>query len=90
MEIVLLVDFGSTYTKVLAVDIDKEALVGRVQAITTVAEDITIGLNTALKELFSKYHIMEHDVIGKYASSSAAGGLPKRWSGMGRYMRSLP
>ena len=75
MEIVLLVDFGSTYTKVLAVDIDKEDLVGRAQAITTVAQDITIGLNNALEELFSNYHIVERDVIGKYASSSAAGGL---------------
>ena len=75
MQIVLLVDFGSTYTKVLAVDIDRENVIGRTQAITTVSQDITIGLNYALEELVSTYHIKESDVIAKYASSSAAGGL---------------
>lgn len=75
MEIVLLVDFGSTYTKVLAVDLEKEDVVGRSQAITTVGEDITIGLNNALEALFSTFNLSERDVIAKYASSSAAGGL---------------
>jgi len=75
MDIVLLVDFGSTHTKVLAVDIDREEVIGRAQAVTTVTEDITIGLDNALEALFSRHHIKESDVIGKYASSSAAGGL---------------
>ena len=75
MDIVLLIDFGSTHTKILAVDIVREEIVGRAQAVTTVETDITIGLNKALEILFSRHPIRESDVIGKYASSSAAGGL---------------
>ena len=75
MGIILLVDFGSTHTKVLAVDMDKEEIIGRAQAVTTVGEDITIGLNNALKILFAASPVKETDIIAKYASSSAAGGL---------------
>jgi uncharacterized protein (TIGR01319 family) len=75
MNVVLLIDFGSTYTKIIAVDIEKEEVIGRAQATTTVAEDITIGLNRALEALFSRHDLRERDVVGKYASSSAAGGL---------------
>jgi uncharacterized protein (TIGR01319 family) len=75
MSTVLLVDFGSTHTKILAVDLDREEVIGRSQAVTTVAEDITIGLNNALELLFSQHRLNERDVIGRYASSSAAGGL---------------
>ncbi|MBR4162601.1 MAG: glutamate mutase L, partial [Solobacterium sp.] len=31
----LLIDFGSTYTKVLAVDVESETILGRAQAPTT-------------------------------------------------------
>lgn len=75
MHVVLLVDFGSTHTKVLAVDLDREEVVGRSQAMTTVEEDITIGLNQALERLFRESGIAEGDIVARYASSSAAGGL---------------
>lgn len=75
MRVALLIDFGSTYTKILAVDLDRECVVGRSQAVTTVEEDITIGLNNALNDLFFRFDISERHVIAKYASSSAAGGL---------------
>lgn len=75
MRAVLLVDFGSTHTKILAVDLDREEVVGRSQAMTTVEEDITIGLNNALERLFSESGIAERDIVARYASSSAAGGL---------------
>lgn len=75
MHVVLLVDFGSTHTKVLAVDLDREEVVGRAQAMTTVEEDITIGLNKALDRLFSDSGVAERDIVARYASSSAAGGL---------------
>lgn len=75
MHVVLLVDFGSTHTKVLAVDLDREEVVGRSQAMTTVDEDITIGLNDALERLFSQSTVTEADIVARYASSSAAGGL---------------
>ena len=75
MKIILLIDFGSTHTKVLAVDIEKEVIVGRSQSVTTVQTDITIGLKHALTSLFENFSIKECDIVEKYASSSAAGGL---------------
>ncbi|HEX2965762.1 MAG TPA: methylaspartate mutase accessory protein GlmL [Syntrophorhabdaceae bacterium] len=75
MSIHLLIDFGSTYTKVMAVDLEKEIIVGRAQAPTTVTTDITVGLNKAFSELVRTCNIDEKHITGKYASSSAAGGL---------------
>jgi len=71
----LLVDFGSTYTKITAVDLNSETVVGRSQSPTTVETDITIGLNNALDLLKESHGIGESDVCRRYASSSAAGGL---------------
>jgi uncharacterized protein (TIGR01319 family) len=73
--IYLLVDFGSTYTKITAVDLEREEIVGWAQAHTTVGTDITIGLNKALSKLAETYGIDANKVQGKYACSSAAGGL---------------
>lgn len=75
MDIRILIDLGSTYTKVLAVDLDQEVLVGRAQALTTVATDISIGLSEAYFTLIAECGIDEKDIRGRYASSSAAGGL---------------
>lgn len=74
-DIRILIDFGSTYTKVLAVDLDREILVGRAQALTTIETDISIGLAEAYANLIREYDIDEQDIRGRYASSSAAGGL---------------
>ncbi len=51
MSIYLLVDIGSTYTKILAVDLAEETILGRAQSPTTIETDVTIGLNKALAEL---------------------------------------
>lgn len=75
MSVHLLIDFGSTYTKVIAVDIEKEIVIGRAQAPTTVDTDVTIGLNNALSNLFKTYGIDKTQIQDSYASSSAAGGL---------------
>ena len=75
MSIYLLVDFGSTYTKILAVDVSNEVILGRAQAPTTIDTDVTIGLNRALSELVDTCGLDLRQVEGKYASSSAAGGL---------------
>jgi uncharacterized protein (TIGR01319 family) len=75
MSVYLLVDFGSTYTKILAVDLSKEVILGRAQAPTTIDTDVTIGLNNALTELVDSCGLDLRQVEGKYASSSAAGGL---------------
>jgi uncharacterized protein (TIGR01319 family) len=73
--IYLLVDFGSTYTKITAVDLEREEIVGWAQAPTTVDTDITNGLNKALSKLAETHGIDVKTVQGKYACSSAAGGL---------------
>ncbi len=73
MNNVLLIDFGSTYTKITAVDVDQESVLGTAHGITTVETDIMDGLNQALAELFAKTGTLEFaKVLG---CSSAAGGL---------------
>jgi uncharacterized protein (TIGR01319 family) len=71
----LLIDFGSTYTKVTAADLEKEEIVGWAQAHTTVDTDIASGLNRALLKLSEKSGIQADKAAVKYACSSAAGGL---------------
>ena len=44
MSHVLLIDFGSTYTKLTAVDVEKEEILGTARGITTVETDIMEGL----------------------------------------------
>ncbi len=80
MNNVLLVDFGSTYTKVTAVDLEEERLIGTSSAFTTVATDINHGLSTALNIL--KSEVGEVEFSRTYACSSAAGGLRMMASGL--------
>ena len=44
MRPVLLIDFGSTYTKLTAVDVEGERILGTASAYTTVETDINDGL----------------------------------------------
>ena len=44
MKNVLLIDFGSTYTKLTAVDLEKEEIIGTGLSYTTVKTDINEGL----------------------------------------------
>ena len=74
MDCYLFIDFGSTYTKVTLVDIEKEEIIGTEKAYTTVQRDVTIGYNEALGKLFSKVG-KEVNIIKRLACSSAAGGL---------------
>ena len=80
MKPVLLVDFGSTYTKVTAVDVEGEALLGTAQSWTTINTDINDGLNKALAILETKIGKLEFTET--YACSSAAGGLRMVTSGL--------
>ena len=73
MNAVLLIDFGSTYTKVTAVDTESEKLLGTASAYTTVQTDINEGLAKAVAELEKQTGHLEY--AEKYACSSAAGGL---------------
>jgi uncharacterized protein (TIGR01319 family) len=70
----LLIDFGSTYTKLRAVDLDGPRLLGAGQGPSTVANDITIGLTAALTDLEQRLGGLP-DFQYRLASSSAAGGL---------------
>ena len=54
MKPVLMIDFGSTNTKVTAVDMDSETLLGTAAAYTTVQTDVGEGLQEALKKLEEK------------------------------------
>lgn len=75
MEAYLLIDFGSTYTKVTAVDLEGETVLGTAQASTTIETDVRMGLNEALALLEDACGLAAGDYAGKYACSSAAGGL---------------
>ena len=70
----LLIDFGSTYTKLRAVDLDGPRLLGSGQGPSTVASDITIGLKAALGDLERRLGGLPNFQY-RFASSSAAGGL---------------
>ena len=73
MKAVLLIDFGSTYTKVTAVDVESEEILGTAQSFTTIETDIMDGLDNAVKLLREKIGGIEF--AEQYACSSAAGGL---------------
>ena len=73
MNNILLIDFGSTYTKITAVDVDREKVLGTARGITTVETDIMDGLNQALSALFAKTGKLEFSKV--LGCSSAAGGL---------------
>ena len=51
MSAALLIDFGSTYTKLRAVDLERRRIIGSGQGPSTVATDITIGMKAALDDL---------------------------------------
>ena len=73
MSLALFIDFGSTYTKLRAVDVEGGAIVASAQGPSTVTRDVNIGLDAALARL-------DHALPGarfrwRLASSSAAGGL---------------
>lgn len=70
----LLIDFGSTWTKLRAVDLDAAAIVASGQGPSTVTTDVTLGLDAALADL--ECHMGELPTFcHRLASSSAAGGL---------------
>ncbi|MBQ8808134.1 MAG: glutamate mutase L [Clostridia bacterium] len=80
MKNVLLIDFGSTYTKLTAVDVDGEKILATAAAYTTVQTDINDGLNKGLRLLEEKTGKIQYDKC--YACSSAAGGLRMVTSGL--------
>ena len=80
MRPVLLIDFGSTYTKLTAVDVDGETILGTAASYTTVQTDIGDGLRKGLQLLEEKTGKLQFEKT--YACSSAAGGLRMVASGL--------
>jgi uncharacterized protein (TIGR01319 family) len=71
----LLIDFGSTYTKLTAVDIENEEIIATAKDITTIEDDIMIGFNNAFEKLQEQLAGKTVNFIKRLACSSAAGGL---------------
>jgi uncharacterized protein (TIGR01319 family) len=75
-DIGLFIDFGSTFTKVTAVDLDEEKVVGVSHATSTVTEDIMVGLQACLEGLKGNNQKLDNSAARiKLGCSSAAGGL---------------
>ncbi|MGL5744607.1 MAG: methylaspartate mutase accessory protein GlmL [Cetobacterium sp.] len=79
MRCYLTIDFGSTYTKLTAIDLVGERILATAKDITTVEDDIMVGFNNAYKKLVTEIEkevsISEIEFVDKIACSSAAGGL---------------
>ena len=75
--IYLSIDFGSTYTKLTAIDLDKEEIISTARAMTTVKTNVLTGFNMAFEELTNdlKDKLKDYEIVKKVACSSAAGGL---------------
>ena len=73
MKPVLLIDFGSTYTKVTAADVAECKILGTAASYTTVETDIGDGLDAALAQLEKQIGFVNFEK--RLACSSAAGGL---------------
>lgn len=71
----LFADFGSTFTKLAAFDMEKEELAARVQVPSTVDSDIMVGLHQAFDEMRLRIPLDEDMIRSTVACSSAAGGL---------------
>ncbi len=74
-DIRLLIDFGSTFTKVVAVDLANVEVVATARVPSTVDTDITLGLEAALKQIARKTSLTDLEKREALACSSAAGGL---------------
>lgn len=78
--LVLLADFGSTYTKLTLVDLKQEKILSSALAPTTIETDIMEGFKDAFKQLspFVELDALPHTL----AASSAGGGLKIIASGL--------
>ncbi len=75
MNCYLMVDFGSTFTKLTLVDIDKERLVCTAKAPTTVETNVKFGFEAAFQKIRQLCGCEDLNIVDTLACSSAAGGL---------------
>jgi uncharacterized protein (TIGR01319 family) len=80
--IYLCIDFGSTYTKAVAIDSNNAEIVARMNIPTTQKNGLQEGHLEILTHFKEKCGIGEKDYLGKFACSSAAGGLRMMVSGL--------
>lgn len=71
----LLIDFGSTFTKVVYIDLNKNEIISKASHFSTVDTDITEGLRECLKDISRDSGISNLEQSEALACSSAAGGL---------------
>lgn len=71
----LLIDFGSTYTKLTAVDLEHEEILGTAKAKTTINTSIMEGFELAKKSLVQNYNLQKTIFHHHFACSSARGGF---------------
>lgn len=69
----LLSDIGSTYTKVVALDLSAKKVLGFAKSFTTIEDDVEIGFNNAISLLREQIGDVSFDKT--IVSSSAKGGL---------------
>ena len=69
----LTADFGSTYTKLTAIDASAAEIMGTSTAFTTIDTDVLEGYNIAFQQLEDKIGSFKYDQL--LCCSSAAGGL---------------
>lgn len=69
----LTVDFGSTYTKLTAIDTDLRQIIATASSFTTIETDIINGFNAAMKKLEAQIGKFDYDDL--LCCSSAGGGL---------------
>jgi uncharacterized protein (TIGR01319 family) len=74
MNVIVLADFGSTFTKVTIVEETTGRLVSTAQSPTTVASDVMEGYDTALSQALQSAPD-DVEIVDKLAASSAGGGL---------------
>lgn len=70
---ILTADIGSTFTKLTAIDLDKEVIMGTSSAFTTIQTDVMEGFSNALEQL--KKQVKDFSYNQLICCSSAAGGL---------------
>lgn len=74
-DVKFLVDLGSTFTKVVAIDTEGEKILGRAQSYSTVDTDVMAGLREAMEDAKKMVGLGKIDKESVLACSSAAGGL---------------
>ncbi len=71
----LLIDFGSTFTKVVYIDLNKNEIIAKANHPSTVDTDVTEGLRYCLRDISRDSGIKNLEESAALACSSAAGGL---------------